>query len=250
MEKNKMKKEYEDIDMDGLKNEFNQNTPFPHLILKNWFSDKIMDNTLSNILKIKDDYDWHKLCTNTSDFSQFGESAVQLTNYLISDEWVNFLRELTDIKNLRPDKDWVGGGINYEPRGSHLEPHTDFNKSSSGWRRVNLLLFLSKNWKKEWGGYNEMGHFDGGRFVKDVSYSPDFNTAVIFSTSDNSFHGFDIVKCPDNEARIVITCYYYSDDQGPHSIIQPNTKYIGWDKERKNKEEYLGRTGTGWRKIK
>jgi Rps23 Pro-64 3,4-dihydroxylase Tpa1-like proline 4-hydroxylase len=213
------------------------------------FPDSLLDDVLSNIIKIKDDYKWYKLCTTGSDFSQFGDSAVKLTDYLVSDQWVNFLRELTDIKDLRPDFDWIGGGINYERRGSHLEPHTDFNKSSTGWRRVNLLLFLSKNWKKEWGGYNEMGHYENGSYIKDVSYSPDFNSTVIFETSDISFHGFDLVKCPENEARIVITCYYYSDKSGPHSKEQTHTNYIGWDKEREQKKEYFERKGTGWREI-
>ena len=233
-----------------LKNKFESNKPFPHIILSDWFSKDILDDTILNVLKLKDTYNWYKLCTNTNDFSPFGEKAVQLTNYLIGDEWLNFLQKLTGIKDLRADKSWLGAGINYEPRGAHLEPHTDFNHSSNGWRRINLLLFLSKNWKEEWGGYGELGHIEDGSFVKDVSYSPDFNKAVLFETSDISYHGFDLVKCPEDESRIVITCYYYSDSPGPHTRSQGMTNYIGWDRERKQDNEYLNRRGTGWKKIK
>jgi Rps23 Pro-64 3,4-dihydroxylase Tpa1-like proline 4-hydroxylase len=232
-----------------LKNEFKTNKPFPHIILSDWFPKDVLDDTLSNVLKLKDTYNWHKLCTNTNDFSPFGEKAVQLTNYLIGDEWLNFLQKLTGIKDLRVDKNWVDAGINYEPRGAHLEPHTDFNCSSNGWRRINLLLFLSKNWKEEWGGYGELGHIEDESFVKDVSYSPDFNKAVLFETSDISYHGFDLVKCPEDESRIVITCYYYSDSSGPHTKSQGTTNYIGWDKERKQDNEYSNRRGTGWKEL-
>jgi len=240
----------DDKELAELKNTFKLNKPFPHIILEDWFPKDVLDGTLENVLKLKDTYDWYKLCTNTSDFSPFGKEAVKLTNYLISEEWVNFLKELTGIKDLRADKKWIGAGINYEPRGAHLEPHTDFNRSENGWRRINCLLFLSKNWIEDWGGHGELGHLEDGVFVKDVSYSPDFNKVVLFETSDISFHGFDLVKCPKNESRIVVTCYYYSDSPGPHTKNQTHTNYIGWDKKREQDNEYKNRRGTGWREIK
>ena len=185
-----------------------------------------------------------------SDFSEFGDATVKLTDYLISDEWVGFLKELTGIDDLRSDKSWYGSGINFELRGSHLEPHTDFNKTSVGWRRVNFLLFLSKDWKKKWGGQNELGHQNkDDEYVCDKKYNPDFNTAVIFSTSDISYHGFGIVRCPEDQDRIVITSYYYSKDNGPHLDVHHTTKYIGWDKRRKQKEDYEKRRGTGFKEL-
>lgn len=220
-----------------VKKTFKENKPFPHVILDYGFPNEILDGTLKNVLKLKDTYDWLKLCTNTSDFSEFGEDAVQLTNYLISDEWVNFLRELTDIKDLRSDKKWIGAGINYEPRGAHLEPHTDFHLSEeNGWRRINCLLFLSKEWKKEWGGYGELGHVENGNFVKDISYSPDFNRVVLFETSDISYHGFDLVKCPNNKSRILISCYYYSDNPGPHTKTLKKLESLQQDYSEKQLE--------------
>ena len=229
---------------------YQNNSPFPHIRLENLFSIDLMEDVVENIYKNRDTYKWEKMCTVGSDFSKFGDATVKLTDYLISDEWVGFLKELTGIDDLRSDKSWYGSGINFEPRGAHLEPHTDFNKNSVGWRRVNLLLFLSKDWKKEWGGHNELGHYSDDVYVKDKSYSPDFNTAVIFNTSDESYHGFDIVKCPEDNARIVISCYYYSNDKGPHRTTKGTTSYVGWDRERKNDKEYDTRRGTGWREIK
>ena len=238
------------------KNTYEVNKPFPHIRLENLFPDKLLDDVVDNIFNIKDEYKWWKLCTEGNDFSEFGESAVELTNYLISDHWVSFLSELTGVENLRSDKYWHSAGINFEPRGSHLEPHADFNKSSNGWRRVNVLLFLSKDWRDEWGGHNELGQFEWAQgapnkeYKKIKSYKPEFNTMVIFNTSPISFHGFDIVRCPEDSARIVIGCYYYSDDRGPHANPKSTTNYIGWDKERKQNKEYRGRGGTGWRKLK
>jgi len=232
------------------KNKYKINKPFPHIQLKNIFSVELLDDIVENIFKIKDEYEWFKLCTKGSDFSEFGESVVKLTDYLISDEWLDFLSDLTGIDNLRSDKGWDGAGINFEPRGSHLEPHVDFNhRRGMGWRRINLLLFLSKNWKKEWGGQNELGHMDKDQYVKDKSYNPDFNTVVIFSTSSDSYHAFDLVRCPEDNARILITCYYYSNDMGPHEKKNHTTTYVGWDENRKYKKEYIDRKGTGLGKL-
>ena len=107
------------------KEEYKSNKPFEHIKLENLFSTELLDDLLDNILEIKDDYQWWKLCTTGNDFSDFGKSAEVLTDYLVSDEWTNFLSELTGIDDLRSDKSWYGAGINFEPRGSHLEPHTD-----------------------------------------------------------------------------------------------------------------------------
>ena len=104
---------------------YQNSTPFPHIRLENLFSTDLMENIVENVYNIKDEYKWNKLCTVGNDFSQFGKSAEVLTNHLVSDEWVNFISELTGIDNLYADKNWYSSGINVEPRGSHLEPHTD-----------------------------------------------------------------------------------------------------------------------------
>ena len=234
------------------KEEYKSNKPFEHIKLKNLFPTELLDDLLDNILEIKDDYKWWKLCTKGNDFSDFGKSAEDLTDYLVSSEWTNFLSELTGIDNLRSDKSWDGAGINFEPRGSHLEPHTDFNnKTNLGWRRVNVLLFLSKGWKDEWGGHNELGYInEKNLYVTEKKYLPEFNHIVIFNTSNISYHGFDLVKCDEDNARIVISCYYYSDERGDHSKEQETTRYVGWDKERNMDVEYNQRRGTGWKELK
>ena len=201
----------------GLKEEYKNNKPFEHIKIDDMFPKPLLDDLVENIKNT--DYEWYKLCTKgPGDFGHFGKSAEVLTEYLTSSDWVDFLRELTDIEDLISDKEWLGAGINFEPRGSHLEPHTDFNKNNSMWRRVNVLLFLSKD--------------------SNANYNV------------NSYHGFDLVSCPEDEARIVISCYYYSKNSGDHK--QPNftTNYVGWDKSRREQQEYQGRRGTGWRKLK
>ena len=234
---------------DKCKDKYLSNEPYEHIYLKDVFSDEFLGDVYDEILKQKDEPGtWYKFCTKTPNFSNFGKSTVRITDYLVSDEWVNFIRGITGIRNLISDKGWKSSGVNFEPRGSHLQPHTDYNFKYVGWRRVNVLLFLSsKGWKEEWGGYAENGRNNNGVCELVNSYKPEYNSLVIFNASEKSIHGFDIVKCPEDKARIVITCYYYSNDPGPHNGKSTKTKYIEWDKDKG--EDYNGRRGTGWKKI-
>ena len=232
-----------------LKNQYISNNPFPHIVIDDMFKENILDSTVKGIKKfnnIKDDV-WYKLCTLGSDFSAFGKEAQGLMNYLISSEWVDFMSKLTGIEGLTADPEWEGAGINFEPRGSHLELHTDFNQKRNGtlgWRRVNALLFLSKDWQNEWGGQNELWNKDLSECV--VSSNPEFNRLVVFTTSDISWHGFPPVVCPEDRSRKVISCYYYHpEDKGEHSYSKVHTTYRGWGKGR----NFEGRTGTGFKEI-
>ena len=233
-----------------LQDYYLNNKPYPHIVLRDIFDNELLDDVVDNIKRINKEGGgkiWYKLCTTGNDFSKFGKSAVALTNYLISPDWVKFISFLTGIENLKPDPDWHGAGINFEPRGSHLELHTDFNVHRTakhlGWRRVNVLLFLSKDWKDEWGGQNELWNKDLSKC--EASTNPEFNTLVVFSTSDNSWHGFPPVTCPEDRARKVISCYYYSEDPGPHSRAQTHTNYQGWGKDR----DFEDRKGTGYKSL-
>lgn len=238
------------------KNEYKTNEPYSHVRIKDIFPNEILNDMYENVLKNKDTYRWSKLCTTGNDFSMFGESIQRMMNYLVSDEWVEFLSNLTEIKNLHSDPSWYASGINYERRGSHLEPHTDFNYrkdlcgSGVSWRRVNILLFLSsENWQNDWGGHAECGKLVKNDYVRVRKYKPQRNSLVVFETFDGSYHGFDLVRCPKDKGRIVITAYYYTLEQGSHSRILTTTNYVGWDIERRANLDYFGRIGTGWKEL-
>ena len=98
-----------------------------------------------------------------------------------------------------------GGGLHEISKGGFLNVHVDFNKHPMGvWRRANLLIYLNRDWT--WGGDLEL--WDD---VKQVQIAPVFNRAVIFETSENSWHGHPIpLDCPEDQVRKSIAIYYYS----------------------------------------
>ena len=244
-----LNKQFTPLEFEKISKEYNSNKPFPNILIQNLFSENILNSTVEAISKFNNVKDkvWYKLCTQGSDFTAFGELTQKLMDFLISEEGVSLVSNITGIKGLISDPNWEGAGINFEPRGSHLELHTDFNRKSLGnlgWRRVNLLLFLSKNWKTEWGGQNELWNEDLSECVQ--STNPEFNNLIIFSTSNTSWHGFPPVICPEDQSRKVISCYYYHPtDKGPHKGPQVKTNYVGWGEGR----DFEDRRGTGFKEI-
>ena len=53
---------------------------------------------------------------------------------------------------------------------------------------VNLLLYLNKNWKEEWGGNLEL-YSPNNLDEPVVKVTPEFNRCVIFNTTSYTYHG-------------------------------------------------------------
>jgi hypothetical protein len=125
--------------------------------------------------------------------------------------FIEFLEGVTGVEGLIPDPHLDGGGLHALPRGGKLSIHTDFNRHERLKldRRLNVLIYLNKDWKKEYGGEFEAWRPNGK--VAEASYLPIFNRMVIFNTNDYTFHGNpEPVNCPPEMSRRSIAMYYYT----------------------------------------
>ena len=57
-------------------------------------------------------------------------------------------------------------------------------------RRINVLIYLNKDWKEEYGGHFELWDREVKRAEKKIL--PIFNRCAIFSTTSVSFHGHPV----------------------------------------------------------
>ena len=96
--------------------------------------------------------------------------------------------------------------------------HTDFNTYDNPThgkldRRINLLLYMNKDWKSEYKGDLLMYHPDDISQVKSIE--PIFNRCVIFNTTNKSIHGHPFPLCVDKEDlyRKSIAIYYYTKNE-------------------------------------
>jgi hypothetical protein len=73
------------------------------------------------------------------------------------------------------------------------------------------LIYLNKGWDEKWGGNLDLARSAGdGELVVENSVYPHFNTTVLFTTDDTSFHGQPTpMELPEGVTRNSIALYYY-----------------------------------------
>ncbi|HSE13046.1 MAG TPA: 2OG-Fe(II) oxygenase [Rudaea sp.] len=150
---------------------------------------------------------------------------------LNSGPFIRFLEELTGIDHLLPDPHLSGGGIHLSRHGGHLGIHADFNwhEKLQAHRRLNLLIYLTPDWRREYGGELELWSCDGTRRERVVE--PLFNRAVLFTTRSDTFHGHpNPWAAPENIYRQSIALYYYTTNR-PDDEVRPahSTLYKGYN---------------------
>ncbi len=191
--------------------------PFPHIVIDNFlpkdFIDKIVDNFPTE--KLDGDVVFeigyagsHKRQIAPENCNGFIREVFGFFN---STPVVQFLESLTTIPSLIPDPHFVGGGFHETSAGGKLGIHADFriNESLHLNRRINMIIYLNKEWQDDWGGKLEL--WDKNMQAAVISVAPVYNRCVIFNTNANSFHGHpDPLLTPENKTRKSIALYYYT----------------------------------------
>ena len=75
---------------------------------------------------------------------------------MYSGEMIYDLEQMTGITGLLPDPHLVGAGFSIMRNGAELGPHYDFNWNDRLrlHRKLTGILYLTPDWKDEWGGEN------------------------------------------------------------------------------------------------
>jgi hypothetical protein len=192
--------------------------PFPHVVIDDFLPEDVLEPVLGEFPT--PDGDWfafdspleRKLATR--DDSVMGPATRGLLSEFNSSAFVDFLERLTGIDGLVPDPHFEGGGLHQIERGGHLKVHADFNRHPRTGleRRLNVLLYLNRDWKDEYGGALELWPLDMSRC--EARILPYFNRCVVFSTTSTSYHGHpEPLTCPEGRTRKSMALYYYSKDR-------------------------------------
>jgi Rps23 Pro-64 3,4-dihydroxylase Tpa1-like proline 4-hydroxylase len=203
----------------ALARRYRQNNPVPHLFFSD-FLDADLARTLAAEFPAPTTEAWiHYQHQNENKLGMtkrelFPPALGEVTDELNSPEFVSWLSDLTGIRNLLPDPSLEGGGLHQSGRGGFLNVHSDFSHHHyhKHWRRrVNLILYLNPGWQESWGGAIEL--WDGQMKNRVAKLPPLLNHALIFNTSDISFHGFpEPLQCPEGTSRKSLAFYYYTED--------------------------------------
>lgn len=200
---------------------FKNAKPYPHLVIENFFkkraSEKMylefptvaqmqMSSAFSGVAEKKN---------QLSDTTKMSPIFRQVFRELMSPEFRKIVASISGIDPVLPDQDLAGGGLHQGSSGSFLDIHADFNKHpvTGKYRRLNILIYLNKNWKSKYGGNLEMWDKDMTKCEKSVA--PIFNRCLIFATDKYSHHGYAKMDLPDGVTRKSLAAYYYSNAPAP-----------------------------------
>lgn len=153
------------------------------------------------------------------------------------------MQQLTSIEEaLVSDPHFCGGGLHEIKSGGLLKIHADFCRHGETGldRRINLLIYLNKNWDEEFGGHLQLWDKEMRACAKKIL--PVFNRVVIFNTTDFTFHGHpDPVTCPPGRSRKSLALYYYSNGRPKHELRPSHWNQSTLFKERPG-EDFLRQT--------
>ena len=197
--------------------EYKANQPYPHIYFDNFLPVEVAEAALRDFPEPKEadwraykDVNQHKKLAFDA-VEKLPQSIRDVLYFLNTRPMLKFLETLTGIQSVLPDPHYVGGGLHQIRPGGLLEVHADFSYHNGLRldRRINVLIYLNKDWKEEYGGHFELWDREVKRAEKKIL--PLFNRCAIFSTTSVSFHGHPVpLACPPDRNRKSIATYYYS----------------------------------------
>lgn len=206
------------VDLAALLDEANTSTPFRHVVIDGLWSESFL-NEVADEIEIFDSWAGEKKFYGSffkryqNDWNALPLRAAELLTLLNQPTMLSIVELLMDERNLIPDPHLEGGGIHSTGQDGFLNMHTDFNwhERLQVHRRVNLLVYLNRNWNSEYGGQLELGtkDLDGNLSIANT-IEPIFNRTLIFVTDENSFHGHPKpINTPAGKRRNSLATYYY-----------------------------------------
>lgn len=212
--------------------------PFRHLCIEDFFLPEIAEQALADFPafgagKAIDERGKPSGKAVVEDMASISPFYARLHEHVCGADFLAALSAITGVEALEADPFMFGGGTHDNRDGQELDPHIDFNfdPRTNRHRRMNLLVYLNKEWDPAWGGSIEL--HSNPRIAAEnqiTAFSPAFNRAVVFETNEHSWHGFPVIRLPDDRqhlSRKCISLYFYTQTRPAEEIAPPHgTHYV------------------------
>lgn len=212
---------------------FNRRDPFRHVVIENFFAPDFLARLLAEFPAFERGNARNEAGelagkSTVERIRALGPAYAELDDRIQSREFLDLVSRITGIPKLLYDEHYFGGGTHENRRGQDLDPHVDFNRHPvTGWhRRLNLIVYLNPEWEDAWGGSLEL-HSDPRRADNQVTLvTPLMNRAVIFETTEWSWHGFARIAPPGDRPQITrrsIALYFYTVERPAEELADPHS---------------------------
>jgi hypothetical protein len=218
----------------ALRAQFHQAQPFRFAVIDDFLEPQVAESILAEFPGIDPSWlDANGLHTKNKWTLPVpsGSMAARYFAAVSSNEFRSVLGEITGVDNLLEDPNLLGAGYHQILDGGFLNVHIDFNKleGTNLDRRLNLILYLNKDWRESYGGYLEL--WDMATKTRVANIAPIFNRAVVFETNEVSFHGHPVpLNTQGAQTRKSLSVYYYTDGRSDfeaktrHSTVYVNVE--------------------------
>ena len=211
------------LDVDRLKREFRAAQPYPHAMIDGFLDEDFAREVAGAYPTFEEadalGFQFKAVNENRkvqiTESEKFPDPVQRLNDALASPELRAQLSEIAGIDDLEYDATLAGGGMHMTGARGRLDVHVDFNYLSELkiYRRLNLLVYLNPVWQPQWGGGVEI--WDREVQQRHAVFGPKLNRAVMFETSEHSFHGVEECTCPEDVSRNSFAVYYYTRTPAP-----------------------------------
>ena len=208
----------------GLRDQFARAQPFRHVVIDQFLNQDFCRQLIT-------DFPVFDTAKARNEMGKVGGKAVvpeigaispayhDFDRLMQSREFLAWMGEVTTIGHLLYDPDYIGGGTHENLHGQDLDAHVDFNYHPKHplHRRLNLIVFLNPEWKREWGGCLELQRnpWDPQADAAEPII-PLANRCVVFETTEVSWHGFHRIELPEDrrsQSRRSLAVYFYTKER-------------------------------------
>jgi hypothetical protein len=204
--------------VENFSSQYLNSSPYPHIVIDNFLSDNTANYLYENFPSMSEMPNIFRepmsFKGQLSDIDGKWPKFSSIFKELQSQTFRNLISRITQINDLRADDILAGGGLHQSPSSGFLDIHIDANYhplNKSLHRRINIIIYINKFWEPSWGGnleiWSDLNH-KPNKLIHSIQ--PLFNRAVIFSTSQISWHGVTPIHCPEGISRKSLALYYYT----------------------------------------
>ena len=165
----------------------------------------------------------------SADLSTYDKLLSDITYAFQDHRVVDLVAKLIGFEQIEPDPKLYAGGLSMMFPGDFLNPHIDNSHDGDRerYRRLNLLYYVSPEWKLEYGGNFEL--WDEQRLIPQTLVA-NTNRLIVMETNKISWHSVSPVKA--DRPRCCVSNYYFSKISPDNSDYFHVTSFTGRPDEK------------------